>query len=121
MMLRAAPILATALAATIAAPLAAMPGGRLGTLPIGHYVCALPGDASGDAVVVVEDAWFEIVNASSYIAEGGRGTYLLTGDDVVFTRGPMRGAQFTRQSARTLRKLGPNGELDRMRCTRRGR
>jgi hypothetical protein len=110
-----APIVALA-----AQPVDAAPGGRLGTLPLGHYVCALPGDATGEAITKIEGAWFEILTASSYVAEGGRGTYLLTGDDVVFTRGPMRGARFIRQSSQMLRKLDENGEPDRMRCTRQG-
>lgn len=106
--------------ALTAEPADAVPGGRLGTLPLGRYICALPGDATGEAITKVEGAWFDILTASSYLAEGGRGTYLLTGDDLVFTRGPMRGVRFIRQSSRTLRKLDENGEPGRMRCTREG-
>jgi hypothetical protein len=95
--------------------------GRLGTLPSGRYLCELPGDAAGAASRPVEGEWFDIVNASSYAAEGGAGTYLLTGETVVFTRGPMRGARFERRSERTLRRLDLTGELAKLRCIRTGR
>lgn len=95
--------------------------GPLGTLPLGRYLCELPGDASGLASVPVAGAWFDIVNASSYAAAEGHGTYLLQGDTVVFTRGPMRGARFERTGVRTLRRTDLTGPLARMRCVRTGR
>ena len=94
--------------------------GPLGTLPLGRYLCELPGNAAGLASVPVEGAWFDIVNASSYVAAEGQGTYLLQGDAVVFTRGPMRGAQFERTGVRTLRRTDLAGPLARMRCVRTG-
>ena len=112
-------VLAAAVLAVMPAPAAAE--GRLGTLPLGRYLCELPGDATGLASRPVAGEWFDIVNASSYAAEGGAGTYLLTGDTVVFTRGPMRGARFERHSERTLRRLDLAGDLGKLRCVRTGR
>ncbi|GGD91835.1 hypothetical protein GCM10011515_09400 [Tsuneonella deserti] len=117
-MFRSASI-AIALAAAAAAPLAA--GGPLGTLPLGRYLCELPGDAAGPASRPVEGAWFDIINASSYVTDGGDGTYLLTGDDVVFTRGPMRGARFERTGVRALKRTDLTGPLAKMRCVKTGR
>ncbi|TCJ39325.1 elongation factor P [Parafrankia sp. BMG5.11] len=94
--------------------------GKLGTLPHGRYVCELPGDAAGLASRPVDKAWFEITNASTYVAETGKGTYLLSGDDVVFTRGPMRGARFERVSPKRLQRTNLEGEFAKMRCVRTG-
>ncbi|MCT2558115.1 hypothetical protein N0B51_03890 [Tsuneonella sp. YG55] len=95
--------------------------GRLGTLEPGRYLCELPGDAAGLASIPIQEAWFDIVNASSYAGAEGRGTYLLTGKTVVFTRGPMQGMKFVRSGARTLKAVGLAGDLARMRCVRSGR
>ncbi len=95
--------------------------GPLETLPLGRYLCELPGDAAGLASVPVAGAWFDITNASTYIAEGGHGTYLLTGDDLVFTRGPMRGARFERTGMRAFRRTDVTGPLAKMRCIKTGR
>ena len=98
----------------------AVPGGEIGTLPPGRYVCELPGDAAGLASRPVDKAWFEITNASTYVAETGKGTYLLSGDDVVFTRGPMRGARVERVSPKRLQRTNLEGEFAKMRCVRTG-
>jgi len=113
------PILAALLLAATAFP--AFAEGPLGTLPLGRYLCELPGDAAGPASRVVESEWFDIVNASSYLSTGGDGTYLLTGDTVVFTRGPMRGATFERTGAKALRRVDLAGPLAKLRCVRTGR
>lgn len=107
--------------ALLAGPALADGGGKLGTLPLGRYLCELPGDATGPASVPVDGAWFDIVNASSYDAQGGGGTYLLTGEKLVFTRGPMKGARFERVSSRRLDRTDLDGDLARMRCVRTGR
>lgn len=99
----------------------AVAGDRLGTLPQGRYLCELPGDASGLASRPVDSAWFDIVNASSYASEGGPGTYLLTGKTVMFTRGPLKGAEFRRTGARALKRTDLSGELANLRCIRSGR
>lgn len=120
------PIALAALGALCAAPVFAEPvsaehGGRLGTLQPGRYLCEVPGDAAGAASVPVAGAWFDVKKASRYSAEGGSGTYLLTGDRVVFTRGPMKGATFDRVSKRRLERTDLAGERTKMRCVRTGR
>ena len=109
------------LVALLALPALAQESGKLGTLAHGRYLCELPGDATGPASLPVADTWFDVVNASSYAAEGGSGTYLLTGKHVVFTRGPMKGARFERVSDRRLDRTDLGGELAQMRCVRTGR
>lgn len=96
----------------------ALAGGPLGTLPLGRYLCELPGDASGPASRPVDKAWFDVITGSSYAAASGGGTYLLTGNDVVFTRGPMRGARFVRAGPKVLQRTNLEGEFARMRCVR---
>jgi hypothetical protein len=110
----------------LAAAISLMPSGaraegRLGTLEPGRYLCELPGDAAGLASVPLPDMWFDVVNASSYTAPAGSGTYLLTGETLVFTRGPMKGMKFTRIGARTLKVVDGAGERAKMRCVRTGR
>lgn len=95
--------------------------GDLGTLPTGRYLCELPGDAAGLASRPVDGHWFDVVNASRYVSDGGDGTYLLTGKSVVFTRGPMRGARFEWNGMRALKRTDLAGELARLRCVRTGR
>jgi len=108
------------LAATLcAAP--ALAQGELGTLPTGRYLCEVPGDAAGLASRPVDGHWFDVVNASRYVSEGGDGTYLLTGKSVVFTRGPMRGARFAWNGMRALKRTDLSGDLAKMRCVRTGR
>lgn len=102
-----------------AAPAAAVPGGKLGTLEAGTYVCELPGDAAGAAGVRQADEGFEIVNANTYRNAVGRGSYLLTGDTVTMTSGPKRGLRYHRISARFLRLIGPDGKDSALRCVRR--
>ena len=95
--------------------------GDLGTLPTGRYLCELPGDATGLASRPLDGHWFDIVNASRYVTDGGDGTYLLIDRSVVFTRGPMRGARFDWNGMRALKRTDLSGELARMRCVRTGR
>ena len=114
------PIFCILLAAEAVASTGAQAAGPLGTLPLGRYLCELPGDAAGLASKPVPRAWFDVINASSYDSERGDGTYLLTGDEVVFTRGPMRGARFERSGARTLKRTDLIGPQAKMRCVRTG-
>ena len=107
-----------ALAALAAAPSLAQ--GRLGLLPQGEYVCALPGNASGTAWNEVEGRNFAITGASSYTAGNGSGTYLLEGKRVTFTRGPMKGMRMMRVSSGMLQEVGRDGKLGRLRCHRAG-
>ncbi len=112
-------LLVIAVAAALGTPAAAQ--GDLGTLPTGRYLCELPGDAAGPASRPVAGQWFDVVNASRYVTDGGDGTYLLTGKSVVFTRGPMRGAHFEWNGARALKRLDLTGDLAKLRCVRTGR
>ena len=98
----------------------AAPGGSLRTLPKGNWQCALPGLAGESAVVVQEDMGFEVVNPSSYVQAGERGTYLSTGKRVVFTTGPMQGMRFERVSENMIQQRLDDGTLGRLRCVRLG-
>jgi hypothetical protein len=102
----------------LAAPSSAAQGGTIRTMPQGHYECALPGDASTKAWLPVEGAHFVIDNASSYQTQDGRGTYLLTGRELVFTRGPLKGQRYRRVSDNALRVIEKGETLGRMRCIR---
>src|SRR6218665_1894256 len=75
------------------------PGGEIGTLEIGRYVCELAGDATGPVGHHVPEADFSITNASSYRVNGVGGSYLLTGDRVVLTSGLRRGERYRRISS----------------------
>lgn len=104
-----------------ATPLAAAPGGKLGTLQQGVYTCSTPGDAAGEAWHVIPDGGFSIHTASTYRTSTGKGTYLMTGDDVVFTRGPLKGLRFVRSGSSMLREVDKDGAPGRTRCVREGR
>ena len=110
------------LAATIcaiASPAIAAPGGALRTLLRGNYECGTPGLAGETPAYVMEDKAFEVINASSYMQDGKRGTYLHTGDRIVFTSGKMRGARFERISEGMLREELADGSLGDIRCVKR--
>lgn len=98
------------------APPGPVPGGRIGTLALGHYTCELPGDASGPVGKPVSEFAFRIVNASSYKAGGIRGSYLRTGDRVVMTGGTLKGLTLHRISEGFLREVGKDGRDGEMRC-----
>ncbi|MGB3739846.1 MAG: elongation factor P [Pontixanthobacter sp.] len=97
----------------------AMSGGKLDLLPLGHYVCSVPGDAAGPASIALPGRAFTIRNGSTYRTDQGAGTYLLAGDWVTFTRGPVKGERFVRVGAGKLRWIRPDGTLSRVRCLRR--
>lgn len=93
---------------------------RIGTLPQGRYECGLPGDAAGQAWVVDPAYNFLISSASRYVSAEGRGTYLLTGRDVIFTRGPMKDMRLRRQDSGLLQQVDADGTPGRLRCNRVG-
>jgi hypothetical protein len=99
----------------------AVPGGEIGTLPTGRYQCEKPGDATGLIAVRVPDADFRVLASSSYAVNNVRGSYLLTGDDLVMTGGPFEGRRFVRTSVGYLRQLGPDGQPGEVRCVLTGR
>ncbi len=108
---------AAALALVIAsAPALGVPGGEIGTLPTGVYRCEKPGNLTGlDAVALPQDD-FRVLASSSYAVDGKRGSYLLTGDRMVMTGGPLEGREFRRTSVGYLRLVGPDGEPGEVRC-----
>lgn len=100
------------------APASAAPGGPLGTLPLGNYRCELPGDAEGAAGVRQPGDDFSIIFGSGYRTAAGRGIYLMTGERVEFTSGPLRGIAFARSGRSFLRRLSPAGGEAGLRCVR---
>ncbi|MEQ8412115.1 MAG: elongation factor P [Erythrobacter sp.] len=95
-------------------------GGALRTLDHGRWSCALPGDAAGAAWNPVPEADFSIGPSSSYETRAGRGTYILRGRILTFTRGPKKGERFEQVGRNTLEVIEPDGENGRLTCTRVG-
>ena len=113
-LLAAIPILAS-----VATALTAQGNGPLATLPVGRYQCSLPGDAGGSAWTPI-DKRFSIKNASRYLHPEGTGTYLMSGDELVFTRGPLKNERYKRMGTSMLRMKNEDGSLSRIRCARTG-
>ena len=110
-------ILAGVLCGT-AAPLIAVDS--IGTMPLGDYLCELPGDATGPVGRHAPDQDFTITTGSSYQAGGTNGTYLLADDMLVMTSGPKQGQRFHRLSLVFLRLVQADGTDGALRCVRRG-
>lgn len=111
---------ATSVAGLAFAALAqAAPGGPIGTMQVGDYICETPGDATGPAGVRASDQDFAVVNASYYTNARGRGSYLLTGDLLVMTSGPKQGQRFRRLGGGFLREIDKAGNPQSLRCIRR--
>lgn len=102
-----------------AAPALAVPGGPIGQLNPGTYLCEQPGDAGGAVGLRVAGEDFEIVNANTYRSASGRGTYLLTGNILTFTSGPKYEQTFHRITNGFLRKIDTSGADTKLRCVRR--
>ena len=100
----------------LAAPAMAVPGGEIDTLEIGRYVCELPGDALGPRGELQPAQDFSIVFGSSYRVGEVRGTYLLTGDEVVMTSGPRKGERYNRITPGFLRRQNADGSDGDLRC-----
>lgn len=103
-------------AAMASAPLAAA-SGPLATLTLGRYVCERPA-APGSQVALTDPAIsFAVTTASRYVAaDGTRGTYLLTGDSMEMTSGPLAGTRLVRLRGSFLRVLGADGLPGPIRC-----
>lgn len=71
------------------------------------------------AFLVDEARSFATIPNSSYVTRDGRGTYLLTGDRMTFTRGPLKGVSFMRESANRLRLVENDESEGRLICNRR--
>ena len=94
----------------------AVPGGEIGTLPTGRYECERPGDISGSARIRIPEEDFRIITGSNYVSAGKRGSYLLTGDRIVMTGGPLEGRKYHRTSSRYLRIQNADGTDSDRRC-----
>ena len=106
-----APALALGLVAT---PVLAASGGPLGTLMLGRYECERPGPPAEPAVP--EPGWsFAVTTSSRYIAQAGEGTYLLTGDALTMTSGPLDGTKLVRLRGGFLR-IVQDGQPGPVRC-----
>lgn len=117
-MTRALILLAGLSACAPAQTIRPVPGGEIGVLQQGLYVCELPGDATGAAGIHQEGQDFAIGNGSRYETKAGSGTYLLTGDLVQMTSGPKQGQQFRKLSNNFLRQLDASGLETALRCVR---
>jgi hypothetical protein len=109
---------ALACALLVASPASAAPGGPLGTLLLGDYRCELPGDAEGAVGVPQPAEDFTVIHGSGYATPTGRGVYLMTGDRVEFTSGPLRGVVYSRTGRSYLRRLSADGSEAALRCVR---
>jgi hypothetical protein len=110
-------LLAAAMLAGLSpSPSIAVPGGEIGTLPLGFYLCELPGDAAGPWRIRKPEEDFTVINASMYTAGSKRGSYLLTDRKVAMTSGPHKGKHYFRQSRGILRLIGEDGEPSELRC-----
>lgn len=112
------PAFSSALALVAACPAQAVPGGSLGTLALGRYVCELPDTTDVTRGREMEGLEFSIVTTSSYRSHGTIGSYLRTGDSVVLTSGPRKGERFKAVSDGYLQKLNPDGSENPLRCVR---
>ena len=83
----------------------AAPGGRMSVMPLGIYSCGVPGDALGSVRQVDESQGFHVIVGSSYAVGEETGNYLLTGDRLQMSNGPMKGRTFSRESASRLREI----------------
>ena len=92
----------------------------LKTMPHGVYECAYPGDAAGPAWRTDEGAGFTLRNASSYSSANGKGTYILKGRELTFTRGPKKGERYRRSGDNALREVLADGSIGRKTCFRVG-
>ena len=100
-------------------PALAVPGGEIGRLKPAAYQCEMPGDATGPAGLRVPAADFSVINANTYETPAGRGTYLLTGDLLQLTSGPLYGARYHRLTNNYLRQIGADGNDTPLRCVRK--
>ena len=91
----------------------------LEVLPQGQYSCWTAGIATGPAVTDTPPT-FSIVRGSSYLSATGSGTYLLASDLLTFTRGPLKDMRLRRTREGFWQQVARDGELGRLKCSRRG-
>ena len=107
---------AFAFSLTLCTPAGAVPGGEIGILEKGRYVCEVPGGDTGPSRLHVPTEDFTVITASSYRVAGKSGSYLLTGDRMVMTSGPFRGKRYHRLSRGLLRLVDDEGGDISVRC-----
>ena len=91
--------------------------GPLSTLTLGRYVCERPGEPGSQVAVIEPELSFAVTTASRYVAaDGVRGTYLLTGDTIEMTSGPLVGTRLVRLRGSFLRVLSSDGVPSPTRC-----
>lgn len=110
--------LALGTAVLLAGAAAAAPGGPIDTLPHGAFTCENPGSAIGPRGRHQADMDFTIIPSSSYRHGDDEGTYLLTGDTVLMTSGPLKGLKLHRISDNFLRRIEVDGTDGVLRCVR---
>ena len=104
-------------AALWACPSAIAAPGPLSTLALGRYVCERPGEPGSQVAVTEPQVSFAVTTASRYVAaDGVRGTYLLTGDTIEMTSGPLVGTRLVRLRGSFLRVLSSDGVPSPTRC-----
>lgn len=113
----ALPATVLALTAPVQAP--AQAASDLAVLPQGSYGCWTAGVASGPALTDTPPT-FTIVRGSSYQSATGTGTYLLASDLLTFTRGPLKDLRLRRNRDGFWQQIARDGELGRLKCSRRG-
>lgn len=104
------------LAGLASQPVQAVPGGEIGTLLTGRYKCEKAGDIGGITRIHLPEEDFRVITGSNYVSGGKRGSYLLTGDRVVMTGGPLKGRKYRKTSSRYLKILNTNGTDSERRC-----
>lgn len=97
-------------------PSHAVPGGEIGTLLTGSYKCEKPGDIGGMTRIPLPEEDFRVITGSNYVVGGKRGSYLLTGDRVVMTGGPLKGQKYRKTSTRNLKIQNADGTDSERRC-----
>lgn len=92
------------LIALFATPALAASGGPLDTLMLGQYECERPG-APAAPPVAEPAASFMITTSSRYVTPSGEGSYLLTGNSIAMTSGPLAGTRLLRVRSHFLRRI----------------
>lgn len=119
-MLRPSALALITLAAALAAPVHAAPGGKLATIETGRWYCELPGDAETIAVPQPAEDFTAIPDSSYELADGQTGTYLRLGNEVMLTSGPRGGERYRMSSEAMMHKLDAAGKEMSLRCVRAG-
>ena len=98
-------------------PLLLCATGPLATLTLGRYICERPAEPGSQTAAIDAAASFAVTTASRYVAaDGTRGTYLLTGNEVEMTSGMLAGMRLVRLRESFLRVVGSDGAPGPTRC-----